>query len=88
MEVKILGKIIGEAENWDQIDEDTVGYVNFKINEFGKKVFENYTEQSSKIQGDKDLDFNSINGKINLYDREGSQFNLTVNWTMFNEGVN
>lgn len=83
MEVKLFGKVLGEAESWDAPADDCLYFYGFKPNDFGKK-FLNCT-----LDGPIDFQLDYVKGEFEYLldsdtvlddDREITQ-KLNVNWS-------
>lgn len=87
MEVKILGKVIGEASSWDLIEDGITAYYNFIPNTLGVKFF---NELSERLDGSKDynlmIDFNEGIVQITRCEEDLQDILITCkpDWSVFN----
>lgn len=84
MKVEVLGKNLGQASGWDQVDEWVIHFYDFIPNEFGKKFLN--IEGTSKKVG---LCIYFIQGIIELYDDTGEKSEkIKVNWNLLMGDIN
>lgn len=80
MEVKILGKVIGTCDGWDQGDTWLIIFHGFKPNDLGKKFLMTWCDDCQQLQ----LDFER--GVVEAILKDDSVKELSPSWRIFEVG--
>lgn len=92
LEFKVIGKVIGTGNGWDQSDDWACIIYNICFNELGAK-FVRLDSIRSQIPQDRmiDISINYDTGEVELYidcpdeDAEQAVINVTPDWSVFND---
>lgn len=76
-ELPLLGKLIGAAEGWDQMDTFVPVFYEFTRNDLGMRFIPDFVDGS-------DLEINLESGFVGTYDDVGDKLPATPDWSVFN----
>lgn len=80
MKMKLLGKIIGTADGWDEYSDNGIMFGNPVFNEDGRKFIRNLVRAADSIS----IDFET--GEVSVYFKgETDDHSVDPDWSVFNK---
>lgn len=79
LEMKLLGKVIGTTNGWEQLDDCEIQWIDPKLNDFGKELFGDQWRTRFVA-----LSFDWEAATFSAYDDEGNETGLHFSLTSFN----
>lgn len=79
MEVKLLGKVLGTASGWDEVDDHCVVFYNLATNTFGQKLLKFWGEDY------RDFEVNFVTGEVVIIKSDDNRLAVKLLWRHFED---